>query len=139
MARTKSGTLQLSADSTGLYCEATMNMSRPDVQIVRAAVEDGDLDEMSFAFRATKQEWDKAYTQREIQEVNMHQGDVSVVNFGANPHTAGSTSMNLRSRHSKERLRPATMATGMTLALPDYVPAARLALAVKSRGRTSTP
>ena len=96
MARTKPGTLQLSSDSTGLYTEATLNLSRPDVQIVRAAVEDGDLDEMSFAFRATRQEWDADYTQREIQEVNMHQGDVSIVNYGANPATGGTVA--LRSR-----------------------------------------
>lgn len=93
MARTKSGTLQLSSDSTGLYTEATLNLSRPDVQIVRAAVDDGDLDEMSFAFRATRQEWDTDYTQREIQEVNMHQGDVSIVNYGANPATGGTVAL----------------------------------------------
>ena len=96
MATTRAGTLKLSSDSTGLYTEATLNLSRPDVQIVRAAVADGDLDEMSFAFRATKQEWDEDYTARMIQEVNLHQGDVSVVNFGANPATGGTVA--LRSR-----------------------------------------
>jgi hypothetical protein len=106
MARTKSGTLQLSSDSTGLFTEATLNLSRPDVSIVRAAVDDGDLDEMSFAFRATRQEWDEDYTQREIQEVNMHQGDVSVVNFGANPHTAGSTAIDLRDAFAIRGITP---------------------------------
>jgi HK97 family phage prohead protease len=89
MARTKSGTLLLSSDSTGLYAEATLNPSRPDVQIVRAAIQDGDMDEMSFAFRATKQSWNEDYSAREIQGVNLHQGDVSVVNYGANRTSEG--------------------------------------------------
>jgi HK97 family phage prohead protease len=130
MARTKSGTLKLSADDVGLYAEATLNPSRPDVQIVRAAVEDGDLDEMSFAFRVTRQEWDKDYTHREIQEVNMHQGDVSVVNFGANPATAGSTSVSMRSRFTA-RQRP-TRST-RELILPNYDAAARLAFAKRQQ------
>lgn len=89
MARTKPGTLTLASDATGLYNEARLNLTRSDVQIVRAAVEDGDLDEQSFAFRCTRQEWDEDFENRIIQEVSLHQGDVSVVNYGANPHTAG--------------------------------------------------
>ena len=131
LARTKSGSLRLSADDTGLYSEATFNPSRPDVQIVRAAVEDGDLDEMSFAFRATRQEWDDDHTQREIQEVNMHQGDVSVVNFGASPHTAGLVAM--RSRWSARPTRPSR-----PLILPDYGAEARHRVAV-ARGAASRP
>ena len=98
MARTKPGTLKLAADGTGLFSEAELNPSRPDVQILRAAVEDGDLDEMSFAFRVVQDEWNEDFTERQIGEVNIHQGDVSVVNFGANPHTAGLVSM----RHALE-------------------------------------
>ena len=51
---------------------------------------------MSFAFRVTRQEWDKAYENRFIQELSLHQGDVSVVNYGANGATAGT--VDLRSR-----------------------------------------
>ena len=97
MARTKPGSLKLAADQTGLHTEARLNPTRSDVQIVRAAVEDGDLDEMSFAFRCTNDEWDEEYTERRILEVNMHQGDVSIVNFGANPATAGTVSLAQRS------------------------------------------
>jgi hypothetical protein len=53
----------------------------------------GDLDEMSFAFRVTRQEWSPDYSQRDITEVNLNKGDVSIVNYGANPHTAGLTSL----------------------------------------------
>jgi HK97 family phage prohead protease len=97
MARTKPGTLKLAADQTGLHTEARLNPTRSDVQIVRAAVEDGDLDEMSFAFRCVEDDWDEEYTERRILEVNMHQGDVSIVNYGANPATAGTVSLAERS------------------------------------------
>ena len=46
-----------------------------------------DMDEMSFAFRAVRQEWNEDETERRLLEVNIHKGDVSVVNFGANPAT----------------------------------------------------
>jgi len=48
---------------------------------------------MSFAFRVTRQEWNDAYDQRWITEVNLDKGDVSPVNYGANPHTGGMVSM----------------------------------------------
>ena len=57
LARTRSGSHKLSADNTGLYSEATFDPSRPDVQIVRSAVQAGDLDSMSFAFQAVRQSW----------------------------------------------------------------------------------
>lgn len=91
LARTKSGTLRLSEDSTGLLAEADLDPSSPAVQTLRSAMERGDIDEMSFAFRVTRQEWSPDYTQRDILEVNLNKGDVSAVNFGANPHTAGAT------------------------------------------------
>jgi HK97 family phage prohead protease len=93
MARTKSGTLQLTADNIGLHVDAKLNPERPDVQIVRSAVQDGDLDEMSFSFRVVNQEWDENFENRRVIEINLSQGDTSVVNFGASPHTAGSTSI----------------------------------------------
>jgi HK97 family phage prohead protease len=93
MARTKPGTLKLNEDLTGLYVEATLNPQRSDVQILRAAIDDGALDEMSFAFRVTRQEWNEDYDRRWITEVNLDKGDVSPVNYGANPHTGGLVTM----------------------------------------------
>ncbi len=98
MARTKPGTLKLHEDLVGLHVAATLNAARPDVQILKMAVDDGALDEMSFAFRTVRQKW--SYEQdngvidwRYIQEVNLDKGDVSPVNYGANPHTGGLVSM----------------------------------------------
>src|ERR1039458_8951948 len=88
MARTKPGTLRLSEDLKGLHYEAHLNPSRPDVQILRAAVYDKAFDESSFAFRVTRQEWNENYDRRWITEVSLDKGDVSPVNFGASPRTA---------------------------------------------------
>jgi Escherichia/Staphylococcus phage prohead protease len=88
MAYTKAGTLQLSEDSTGLHMAAEVNSSRSDVRDMLTAIEDGNVDEMSFAFRVTRQEWSPDFDQRDIQEVDLNRGDVSVVNFGANPATS---------------------------------------------------
>lgn len=89
LARTKSGTLRLSEDDTGLYTEADLDPASPHVQALRSAMERGDVDEMSFGFWVTRQQWSPDYDQRDILEVSLNKGDVSVVNYGANPATAG--------------------------------------------------
>ena len=98
MARTKPGTLKLFEDLVGLHVQATLNPARADVQILQAAVQDKALDEMSFAFRVLRQKWSWAEDNgdvdwRYIQEVSLDKGDVSPVNYGANPHTGGLVSM----------------------------------------------
>lgn len=88
MAYTRAGSLRLSEDSTGLHMSADVNPIRSDVRDMLTALEDGAVDEMSFAFRVTRQQWSPDYDQRDILEVDLHRGDVSVVNFGANPATS---------------------------------------------------
>lgn len=95
LARTKSGTLQLSADKHGLKVTAQLDPLDPDAQRLVSKMQRGDMDEMSFAFRVRDQEWDSTpefeddpYALRTITEVSLHKGDVSVVNFGANPTTS---------------------------------------------------
>ena len=48
----------------------------------------GDMDEMSFAFRTIRHEWNDDESERRLLELNLDKGDVSVVNFGASPHTS---------------------------------------------------
>jgi HK97 family phage prohead protease len=88
MARTKAETLRLEEDSTGCLSIATLNTKRSDVRDLVTSVEDGNTDEMSFAFRVTRQDWSPDYSQRSIVEVDMNRGDVSAVNYGANPNTS---------------------------------------------------
>lgn len=89
LARTKAGSLTLAEDSNGLEMDAPdLNGDRDCVRAVVQAVEEGVLDEMSFAFRVTRQMWSPDYDQRDILEYNLNRGDVSVVTFGANPATS---------------------------------------------------
>src|SRR5690606_30665037 len=80
--------LRLSTDKKGLLVDADLDRSDPDVQRLEAKMARGDMDEMSFAFRVKRQEWNEDETDRRITEVSLHKGDVSVVNFGANPATS---------------------------------------------------
>lgn len=96
LARTKSGTLQLRSDNTGLESEATIDRRDPEGQALEVKMERGDLDQMSFGFRVTRQSWNEDYTERDITEVNLDNGDVSIVNWPANP----ATSINLVSARS---------------------------------------
>ncbi|GAC1375438.1 MAG: hypothetical protein NVSMB4_03660 [Acidimicrobiales bacterium] len=95
LARTKSGTLTLSPDTTGLHMRAELDPSDPDVQRLMPKMRRGDLDQMSFAFRVPRggDEWSDDHDLRTLREVNMAGGDVSVVTYPANP----STSVSLRS------------------------------------------
>lgn len=88
LARTTNGSLDLREDERGLLFEARMDGSDPDVQRIQRKIESGLLDQCSFAFRVTRQTWDEEYENREITEVDLNRGDVSIVNYGANPNTS---------------------------------------------------
>lgn len=88
LARTKSGTLRLSTDRIGLHVDAELDRSDPDVQRLEVKMGRGDMDEMSFAFRTVRHQWNNDESERRLLELNLDKGDVSVVNFGASPHTS---------------------------------------------------
>ncbi len=90
MARTKvSKTLELWTNEQGsLSSRAFCNAKRQDVQDLRVAIDDGDVDQMSFAFRITDGSWNFDFTEFTILEVDLDRGDVSAVNYGANPNTS---------------------------------------------------
>lgn len=79
LARTRSGTLKLSEDERGLYMEAMLDQSDPDVRSIVPKMKRGDLDKMSFAFRPVRQMWDDStpIPRRVIQEAQLF--DVSIV------------------------------------------------------------
>ncbi|PWJ73836.1 hypothetical protein C7441_12519 [Pseudaminobacter salicylatoxidans] len=79
LARTRSGTLKLTEDSHGLKIETELDSGDPDVQRIVPKMKRGDLDKMSFAFRATVQRWDDTQDPplRTVEEVELF--DVSVV------------------------------------------------------------
>jgi len=118
LARTKSGSLTLSEDSTGLHVEARLDPARPDVQILRSAIESGDLDEWSFAFRVNPggDKWSEDYTKRRISDLSLQHGDVSVVNFGASSHTAGLIDLRRRGWADPKQVARRLASAGVTTA-----------------------
>jgi len=79
LARTRSGTLQLSEDDHGLKIQTTLDPEDPDVKSIAGKMRRGDLDKMSFAFYPEVQEWDESgdVPLRTIKRASLH--DVSVV------------------------------------------------------------
>lgn len=79
LARTRSGTLSLSEDERGLRMSADLDGSDPDVRQIVPKMQRGDLDKMSFAFMAERQEWDETgdLPRRTINAARLF--DVSVV------------------------------------------------------------
>lgn len=79
LARTRSGTLTLAEDDHGLYMEAMLDQSDPDVRSIVPKMKRGDLDKMSFAFVPLRQMWDDSgkMPKRSIQEAQLF--DVSIV------------------------------------------------------------
>lgn len=102
LARTKPGTMHLREDAVGLEVKAQLDTQDTNVNNLVVQMRAGNIDEMSFAFRIKKQRWldadgkevpwwDMAGIDRHLDEVDIHKGDVSVVNYGASPHTSGAS------------------------------------------------
>ncbi|MCE7008736.1 HK97 family phage prohead protease [Kibdelosporangium philippinense] len=89
IARTTNGTLQLAEDDTGLLVEADLDPDDHDVQYIVPKLRRRDIDEMSFKFRITAGQWSPDWMEYHINDVDIHRGDVAIVGYGANPHTAG--------------------------------------------------
>lgn len=86
LGRTKNGTLELKEDEKGL----AIKIKPPDTQWARdlmVSIQRGDVDQMSFGFRAIKEDWKTENDEliRVLQEVELF--DVSPVTFPAYPTT----------------------------------------------------
>lgn len=85
LGRTKSGTLRLAKDDVGLLSEIDFPVS---ATAQREAIERGDVDQMSFGFRALKDQWEEFEDGRELRTIlEAELFDVSPVAFPANPNT----------------------------------------------------
>lgn len=89
LGRTKSGTLRLKEDNTGLH----MEIDPPDTQAARdlmTLIERGDITQQSFAFRTVEDDWkyknNGNEAERTLIEVELH--DVSPVTYPAYPDTS---------------------------------------------------
>jgi len=119
LARTRSGTLQLSEDDHGLKIRASLDTSDPDVRAIVPKMKRGDLDKMSFAFVPTRQNWDDKQSMpvRTIEEASLF--DVSIVTTPA----YDGTEIGLRSleiyRQSKSQKSQAARRMRMRLRLQE--------------------
>ncbi|MEQ1956004.1 HK97 family phage prohead protease [Mesorhizobium sp. CN2-181] len=79
LARTRSGTLKLTEDDHGLKIDTDLDAADPDVMRIVPKMKRGDLDKMSFAFRAVVQRWDDTQDPplRTVEELELY--DVSIV------------------------------------------------------------
>lgn len=88
MARTVNGSLTLRETDDGLEYDAVADDDDPSAKLAARKVDQGLMDQCSFAFRVTRQNWSEDYDVREITEVDLNRGDVSIVNYGANSNTS---------------------------------------------------
>ncbi|HYS43644.1 MAG TPA: HK97 family phage prohead protease [Geobacteraceae bacterium] len=94
MARTTNETLDIRKakrpddGETGLKVHAFLNADRQDVRDLASAIHDELVTEMSFAFLLNDGEWNDDYDEFTITEADINRGDVSAVNYGANPYTS---------------------------------------------------
>jgi ATP-dependent protease ClpP protease subunit/phage head maturation protease len=89
MARTRANTLTLEERAEGGWHDAWLNPDRTDVRDFISAVDDHLVTEMSYAFMIPdgKGRWSEDFETFEIAEYDIDRGDVSGVNYGANPYT----------------------------------------------------
>lgn len=88
LARTTNDSLDLEEDEKGLHFVGRMSDSDPDAQILASKVDSGLLDQCSMAFQAIRSAWSEDFDERDIQEISLSRGDVSVVNYAASPTTS---------------------------------------------------
>ncbi len=123
IASTASGTSELADDGKGLRNRAKFDRRSARVNDVCIAMERGDVDKMSFSFRAIAEDWNKAYDDRLVREMQMF--DTSIVTYPANPNTSAQLVDEVRSALGRE---------GRSLWLSSTDLSVRSALPVLTRG-----
>jgi HK97 family phage prohead protease len=88
-ARNRDATLVLVERAECGWHDGWLNPDRQDVRDLYSAIKDGLITEMSFAFMIPDGGgwWTDDFTEFHIRCYDIDRGDVSAVNFGANPHT----------------------------------------------------
>ena len=116
LARTKSGTMTLESDDIGLRVTAELDPMNPLSASLRSAMERGDMDQMSFAFRVLRDEWNSDYSERKIYELKLF--DVSMVTYPANPATVAKVRSDDNQDSEKATGRSVEMAKRQLEAIP---------------------
>lgn len=108
LARTRSGTLELSEDDKGLRVWARLAPTQT-ARDLRMAMQRGDIDQMSFAFTIAEDSWHEDHDTEEVERTIVRVDelfDVSVVSFPAYPDTTAAI-RELRSAADAGKIHPA--------------------------------
>lgn len=106
LARTRTGKLNLTIENDGVHMDAEVNLERSDSKDLYLAIQDGDIDGMSFMFRIEGEEWtdlDTDYPKRRITKIGYVQ-EVSAVNYPAYNGTSINARTNLSLDSDKNAL-----------------------------------
>lgn len=89
LGRTRNGTLELAEDAQGLRVVIRPPDTQPGRDVL-TLVKRGDLNQMSFAFFTIQDNWLQTGEEmlRELHEVDIDGGDVSIVTYPAYPQTS---------------------------------------------------
>ena len=85
LGRTRSGTVRLSKDTTGLAYEVDVP-DRSDARDLMVSMERGDISQSSFAFFMVEDDWsttERDFPLRTVTAASIHNGDVSPVTYPA--------------------------------------------------------
>lgn len=89
IARTTNGSLHLSETDSGLQVLAPeLDAADVDVAYIVPKILSDLVDEMSFRFMIESGVWSADFTTYRIQAYELHRGDVTIIGYGANPHTS---------------------------------------------------
>ena len=108
LARTRSGTLELSEDKRGLKMRASLDMRDPDARSIVPKMQRGDLDKMSFAFIPTRQKW-KDVDGEDLPRRTIEQAELYDVSIVTTPAYSG-TEIGLRSLEQFRKSQRTTQA-----------------------------
>lgn len=111
LARTKNGRLKLEIKEDGVHMTAQINRERSDANDLYLAIQDGDIDGMSFMFRVSEEEWkdlESDYPKRYITKIDAIR-EVSVVNEPAYSGTSVDVRSVLDEARSKYNLKNNTV------------------------------
>lgn len=106
LARTRTGKLALNIENDGVHMDAEVNLERSDSKDLYLAIQDGDIDGMSFMFRVESEEWtdlETDYPKRRITKIGYVQ-EVSAVNYPAYEGTSINARANLSLDSDKQAL-----------------------------------
>jgi len=97
LASTSSGTSTLAEDKSGLRNDASINR---EYRQLLESMRRGDVNKMSFSFRAIKDKWDSAYEDRSVTELACY--DTSIVTYPASTATTAELLDEFRSTMGRE-------------------------------------